>query len=129
MFSCEDFGFNLVILMVMDNNGNISICIVMAIVQDVNGLIVICFGDIIIDMDFGVCDVIVAYDLFEVVFVCDEVVFFDMLEFNGMIQIFVVLEGVIFLKIEVYGVQGGDVNVGFGGLGVYMSGIFVVMLG
>lgn len=32
MFSCEDFGFNLVILMVMDNNGNISICIVMAIV-------------------------------------------------------------------------------------------------
>ncbi|MFN3178131.1 MAG: HYR domain-containing protein [Phaeodactylibacter xiamenensis] len=127
--SCEDFGPNPVTLTVMDNNGNTSTCTAMAIVQDANGPTAICPGDITTDTDPGVCDAIVAYDLPEAVFVCDEAVSSDTLEFNGTIQTFVVPEGVTSLKIEAYGAQGGDANVGFGGLGAYMSGTFVVTPG
>ena len=127
--SCEDFGPNPVTLTVMDNNGNTSTCTAMAIIQDANGPTAICPGDITTDTDPGACDAIVAYDLPEAVFVCDEAVSSDTLEFNGTIQTFVVPEGVTSLKIEAYGAQGGDANVGFGGLGAYMSGTFVVTPG
>ncbi|MCR9100370.1 MAG: HYR domain-containing protein, partial [bacterium] len=127
--SCEDFGPNPVTLTVMDNNGNTSTCTAMAIVQDANGPTAICPGDIITDTDPGVCDAVVNYDLPEAVFVCDEAVSSDTLEFNGTIQTFVVPEGVTSMKIEAYGAQGGDANVGFGGLGAYMSGTFAVTPG
>ncbi|NRA52413.1 MAG: hypothetical protein HRU12_25070, partial [Phaeodactylibacter sp.] len=127
--SCEDFGLNPVTLTVMDNSGNTSTCQAFAIVQDFNGPTAICPDDIIVDTDPGSCDAVVEYDPIEAVFVCDEAVSSDTLEFNGTMQTFVVPQGVTSLKIEAYGAQGGNANVGFGGLGAYMSGTFAVTPG
>ncbi|MEQ8704119.1 MAG: HYR domain-containing protein, partial [Phaeodactylibacter sp.] len=127
--SCEDLGPNPVTLTVMDQNGNTSTCTAMAIVQDTNGPTAICPGDITVDTDPGACSAVVSYDLPAAVFVCDEAVAADTLEFNGTLQTFVIPQGVTSVEIEAYGAQGGDGNVGFGGLGAYMSGTFAVTPG
>ena len=127
--SCADFGTNPVTLTVMDVNGNTSTCTAMAIVQDSNGPTAICPGDITVDTDPGDCSAVVNYDEPTAVFVCEEAISGDTLEYSGTIQTFVVPEGVTSIKIEAFGAQGGDANVGFGGRGAYMSGTFSVTPG